>query len=100
MFDKEQYRKNRKAGKRGQGDVVGKRLLLDKENNPVRDEKRFATGQNMQRVAGQVMLLNRKDARKKVVDRNATKPNIVVRKKLPWSDRQEISARAKGESHA
>lgn len=82
MSSKTLYWKNRKAGKRGQGDTPSGKLYKKGEKVEYVDRKGKkkeypnAVGQHLVRVAGRgLQYLSRKESRRRAVDRDYTRSN-------------------------
>lgn len=86
-MDTKTYWKNRKAGKRGQGEAPAPKRYAkgDKIKYTTREgieaEYPNAQGQNMARVDGRLSMVNRKEARRKTRSHPATKKNFEYQQK-------------------
>lgn len=85
-FNREEYWKNRRERKRGQGERIKPRIIPKGESVPYTTRENVeaqypnAAGINMMRAPdGGFMYVSRKQARRRAVDRDFTRPNIRYR---------------------
>lgn len=98
MFDKKLYAKNRKAGKRGQGEIDVKIIPKGEtpkyiDRNGVEKELANALGQHRAFSSrGGIIALNRKEYRRRTKDRTYTSPNYKTRMEQKDSNGKKINS--------
>lgn len=98
MFDKKSYWKNRKAGKRGQGVIEqkvtpkGEPLFYTTREGEKKEYPNAAGGHRAFSPRGGIIALNRKESRRKNVDRTYTASNYEAKMEQRDSNGKKIHA--------